>query len=74
MQLCFLLPLILATPNTVFPPWYIPDVLGIADDIRRLSIPIVRLLDRYEIRYAHVLEHLDIAETGAFVGEVHANR
>jgi hypothetical protein len=74
MQLCFLLPLTSALPNTVFQSaTYIPNVLRIADNIRRLSIPIVWLLDRYKVRYAHVLKHLDVAETGPFVGEVHAN-
>lgn len=38
-----------------------------------MSIPVIRLLDRYEIGYAHVLKHLDISKAGSFVGEVHAN-
>lgn len=51
-----------------------PDVLRIADNVCWLSVSIVRLLDRYKVRYAHVLKHLDISEPGALVRQIHADR
>lgn len=52
---------------------YQPDIFWIADNVCRLSISIVRLLDCDKIRNAHVLKHLDISKASSFVGEIHAN-